>query len=304
MNENYQKWFQSGQMVDRKLDENLQIVQTIAGLNAYHQELKDQLTLIAHLDQILNRDSTAQTFVKNKSREMLINILLNISRQLRAAGHVLNNGILEKSSKLTSTSLKNSSDATLIARGRNILDLIIEFFTDLGHHGVGQPEKDQLMNLIDEYSRISLEPKYTKAEHRENKKKMEEVFGNFKSTVRSIDIVVETTRISYPDFYRAIRELRKLGSNRSSNINIVGKIFEPETRQPVNNVKIMLIPEVQDMKNVEMMVTNRSGFRIKNLDSGFYTLKAQKPGYRDFEQRVTIISNEKNTVEIFLEKIA
>lgn len=75
---------------------------------------------------------------------------------------------------------------------------------------------------------------------------------------------------------------------------IKGQVLDPEDR-PVVGAIVSTDPPTQSIRSTE------SGFKIENVPTGQYTVKAEKPGYKDGKIRVTVQWNTVAGADIRIE---
>ncbi|MGE5425285.1 MAG: carboxypeptidase-like regulatory domain-containing protein [Syntrophothermus sp.] len=302
MNISFQRWFRMSVLTDEKLDQNSELVNRIPGMKDYQNDLKAVLAEIRKLDQQFELSLKGLTLDKQIQKKIVIDCILELSSKATGYAHNKKNLTLEKKVYYKPSDFSNCKDEELLARGRNLLDITLEYGNEMTSFDVTNEKRERLATLLDQYEKISSQPALGRKDRKSTYRQMDECFKKLRDIMTGLDISVEMVRKSESEFYNSFKEVRKLGSSQSSNVNLAGRILEADTKKPVHNVKITLTNGDPEHKNMEISVNNHSGFRIKNLSSGIYVFTATKPGYKELTLPVTIISNERLYKEVFLEK--
>jgi hypothetical protein len=241
---------------------------------------------------------------------MLIAQAIDLGRKMVAYATNANKSDLLTQINYAESTLKKSSDATLVSIGQVIHDKANGIATDLASYGVTPLMITTLQTCLTSFNDAIPQRRVVKTDGGATTSLLSSLFNTLKTNWAKIDVLVEMVRISQSSFYDEYKHVRTIVQTGIGMLSLKVKTYESETGNILPNVSLSIStvdPKLAgwlefNKKRLLKKTAARGGAHYKGVPNGNYMIYAKKPGRKDTSAMVNIIAGEFKIVKIFMDK--
>jgi len=256
-------------------------------------------------------DKQGSTGYKGSIKKNLIIQAVDIASKVYAWAKFNNNMLLMSEVKATSSHLSKLADVDFKTAVQTIYDLAQANIAALAPHGLTVATQTSFLNAINLFVSNQTKPRLTIAEHKQITKQLAALFDATDAILLNMKILVNTQKVSQPNFFNGFYGAIKLNRTDKSPIVLKALAIDAYSKATIEGVSFVFkldyeasqltLPEAPFQ--IEKRTAKKGGFRIKTMPDGIYQVKVFKIGHE--EQNITVVVNSDKLaiVKIELKKI-
>lgn len=293
------------------LNQNATLVGALPNFPATVTTFQNSITQIQQTAELQEIDKSGIVTNKKQLRATLVTQAVDVARRVAAYATFVNNSTLLQEVNYTESDLNKSSDEKLKNRTQIIYDRANTNLAALATYGVTAPILTALLNDITAYNTAIPKPRLGITETKQATDQLALLFDGAESSLNKIDMLIETLRISQPNFYVGYSEVRMIVNTGIGSIALKALATEIGTAIPIKGVTFSFVPDMKLMKAVNgnghsqivKITADKGMFHIKHMPEGTYQVTVTKPGYKDKVVTVSVANGEMTELDVELEKI-
>jgi len=289
---------------------NTTITNTLTGFSTYFSVIQTTHTQIQAAQVQQEADKSGDTTAKKLLRTTLIAQTIDVVRKTVAYATNVSNNALLALVNYTESDLKKSSDTKLIGSCQVIHDNANTNVAALGTYGVTAAILTTLQTSINNFYAAIPKGRVDNTDSGEATQLLLTLFKTLKTNWAKIDILVETVKISQPNFYNEYQSVRQVIPVGTGSLSLKIQVTDSQTGEGLANVTVTLTPVDPLLKiaannkknNITKKTAKGGGSHFKGLPDGDYTVNAKKPGRKETNSNVSVVNGELNVLNINMDK--
>lgn len=269
---------------------------------------KEQLSELEHLiSQIL----TTADFLfgkrlaakqKQENLNKLIELAYSVSSKIHAFACISGNNMLKLDSAITPTKLRYCSALDTLHRAQHIYANALQQANLLKPYGLSSEMLQNLEQAIAHFKESIPEPHIERALRKVQKENLKNTIEQAIAILQTIDKLVELVRFTEPEFYNSYQAARRIQVSMQP-LAAIGFVQNSNSGKALSNVKLSIFELETEKPMLEQYSAKQGGFRIKELNSGNYTLVASMPGYKSCTLSFTISKHNTQRLNIKMKQL-
>jgi hypothetical protein len=239
--------------------------------------------------------------------------IFELANVIRSMAYATGNLSLAANVKLTLTELKSLPDGKLVTRLTTIINLGIQYLTELITYGTTQEILTADTALLKAYDDEIQKQTRRILDRKEVTKQIKNGFKVADTCLSPFDAMVEAKRLSDPVWYSLYQSARSIKYTPASRVSVKAKVFDAETNQPLPGA-ILTYSKIETngkaltsgadlQKNVKIKSAG-GGVDLKSFATGAYLFTVSYAGRADQQTTVYINEGVLTRVDFPLSKIA
>ena len=273
------------------------ITAAIPNLSVYITSYLASILQIQVLAEQQMLDKKGSTGYKTSIKKSLITQAVDISSKVYAYAKYTNNMLLMSEVKATSSQLSHLADVDLKSAAQAIYDLTQTNIAALAPYGLTAATQTSYQNAINLFVSNLTKPRLTIADHKQITQQLAALFDATDATLLNMKILVNTQKISQPNFYNGFHGAMKLNRTDKSSVSLKALAIDYDTKEPIQGVSFVFKLDYEASQiikpavpyEIEKLTAEKGGFRIKSMPDGVYQVRVYKIGYQ--EQNITVVVN-------------
>lgn len=283
------------------LGSNSKICQHLPGYKELMTQLEQLVSQsLANTDILMTNRLAAKQ--KQNSLNKLIKLAYSISCKTHAFACISGNNMLKSDSAITPTKLRYCSSLDTLSRSQHIYSNALQHAEALKPYGLSPELLKELEQAIAHYKECIPEPFLERSLRKVQKENLKDISAQAIATLRTIDKLVELVRFTEPEFYNSYLAARRIQISMH-RLAAIGKLQNADTNKALRNVQLSIFEEGAENLIIEQYSAKQGGFRIKKLNTGNYTLRASKPGYKNCVCSFTVSANNTARLNIKMKQL-
>jgi hypothetical protein len=284
------------------LGNNNSIIQNITKLTETKTALNTAINAIRVINVEEEKGSGGAIGEFNAARIRLIDYTIAVQGALIAYATGENNHAMLEAANFSVSRLKQSSHESLYDKCKVIHELALPNKVKLNSdYQLPTTSIDQLATALETYKLALPDKGLAKKENVANTKKRKEAFELASGIMEKLDKFMLMFRSTQPVFYNAYLDASHIGGRQHKKPNnktsVTGQVVDFETHEAIAEAKIAVV-----LQPSETYSDADGKFSIEIPVAGEITLKAEKAGYKLFEENLIVEEGESVTLLVEMEK--
>jgi len=262
---------------------------------------------LAGLQESSKRNSIA---ARDLAKGVAVEFIIDLSGKVSALATFTDNMTLLDTVRFCASKVKRFSDNKLVLFFGTIMNSANENKVKALDFGVTDQMLSDGVEILAKLKTEMLNLRLSNVGQKQLTEQLKKQFAVTRSSLRIIDSMIETFRLSDPVLHRSCQNARKIKNLGGTKLSAWGKVFDADTKLPLPKAKISVVSYDSSkslsgadlVKNVKIAGA-LGGFRLKSLATGTYIFKVSYAGYADQEVTVHINQGILTRVEIALTKL-
>ena len=263
---------------------------------------------LAGLQESSKRNSIA---ARDLAKGVAVEFIIDLSGKVSALATFTDNMTLLDTVRFCPSKVKRFSDNKLVLIFGTVLDSANENKVKALDFGVTDQMLSDGVEILAKLKTEMLNLRLSNVGQKQLTEQLKKQFAVTRSSLRIIDSMIDTFRLSDPVLHRSCQNARKIKNLGGTKLSAWGKVFDADTKLPLPKAKISVVSYDSNksltsgadlVKNVKIAGA-LGGFRLKSLATGTYIFKVSYAGYADQEVTVHINQGILTRVEIALTKL-
>ena len=290
------------------LNQNATITETIPHFGILFPEFTDNINQIQIIREQQEADRTGIAVRKERLRNDLIDLAIDVSRKTEAYSKMTNNSVLEKEVHYSESYLKFCADTIFKDCALLIHDKANSNLADLETYGVTESILAELKKAIDQFNEAIPKPRLGITEKKQATDQLTNLFQANDVILAKFDKLIEIVRKSQPLFYAAYKDNRKIIETGTISLSIKGMVTDEKSGKPVKGAMLTFSLEDESGQSsngkpyLVKKTADKGRFMIRNLHSGIYTVTIQKNGFADEVTSIAVSDRETSELNVQLRR--
>jgi len=262
-------------------------------------QLNDALDRIQEhaMEQALN--TTGVAMHKKELRQEVEMRMLDTSRKLVAYAHFAGDTELKAEADYREWVVKRMRDTALRSAAQHVYRLAQTHLAALEAYFVTEASQVALQAAIDGFVALMPAPRLSVNGKKQSTAMLAQAFTDAAAAMTELDFLVEIVRVSDAEFYWEYRGIRKVVHYGVTRLAVMGVVADASDGLPVQGVALLIRRrrvKASPKGIVKKKSAEQGGFKIRNLPTGIYELRAAKSGYREQVVEFAVSSGERSAV--------
>lgn len=283
------------------LGRNNALINGIIKLMATKTELETSINAIRAINLEEEKGSQGAIIEFGAARTKLIDCTTTVQGTLIAFATGENNLVLLNSANFSVTHLTQSNHEGLYDKCKKILEIALPHKTVLGtDYKLPATAFDQLTAALEAYKLALPDKGLAKMQGVANTRKRKEAFDAASDVMDKLDNFMLIFRNTQPEFYSAYTDASHIGGRKYKKAGktlVGGQVVDFETHQVIADAKISVV-----LQQSETYSGADGNFSLEIPTPGEITIKAEKAGYKLWEEDIIIEDEENVTMLVEMEK--
>ena len=289
---------------------NTAITNTLTGFSTYFTVIQATHPQIQAAQVQQEADKSGDTKAKKLLRTTLIAEAIDVVRKTVAYATNVNNNALLALVNYTESDLNKSSDTKLVGSCQVIHDNANTNVAALATYGITAAILTTLQTSINSFNAAIPKGRVDDTDSGEATQLLLTLFNTLKTNWAKIDILVETVKVTQPNFYNEYQSVRQVIPVGTGSLSLKIQVTDSQTGEGVANVTLTITPADPTLKiaanskknNIVKKTAAGGGSNVKSLPDGNYIVNAKKPGCKETNTPVSVVNGELTTLNINLDK--
>ena len=256
-------------------------------------------------------DKQGSTGYKASVKKSLIVLAVDVASKVYAWAKFNNNMLLMSEVKATSSRLSKLADVDFKTAAQSIYDLAQANIAALAPYGLTAATQTSFLNAINLFASNQTKPRLTIADHKQITKQLAILFDATEAIFLNMKILVNTQKVSQPNFYNGFYGAIKLSNTYQSSDALRAHAIDAYSKEPIEKVSFMFKLDYEASQlikpemplEIEKLTAKKGRFRIGKMPDGIYQVRIFKIGYEEQNITVVVNSDKLTVVKAELKKI-
>ena len=251
--------------------------------------------------QCVNR--TGSALAKKQYRKLLVVLVADTARKLKAYARFNNNRVLYGEASITESDFRNMADNQLRNTSQAIHDKAQELVASLSQYDINADSQAALQQAIVNFDQFISQPRIKTVESAVTTSQIVSLFKTGDALLRDMDASLEIIRLKQADLYSGYRNVRKQVRRGRTTLALKGMVVDASDGVGLRGVRITFVLQDEGV-NVSFVKKSfrQGGFYVRLAKEGVYDVFAEFPGYQKTVAKVSLVTGEMSVLKIVMER--
>jgi len=288
------------------------ITSTLPGFAPLFALLVGYIGQISALSDTQSDKRTGLAATKNNLRELLMDLLLDVSGKCYAYASNKGDEVFKQLVKFTDSDLRRTSDTEIANLAAKIIRNAREVLANLVEYDVNEQLLMETEQALANYDGFVEKPRLGIVDRRSATAQINVIFKSTDEVLIKLDALMPVVRKKQPVFFDDYFKARKIISNERRSLSFAAKITDSATGIPIGSATLVFTLANDEKKAASTGAdlaknVKRTGpqghANLKSLPQGTYTVTISKPGYVTQTVTIYVVDGELCNLEVAMERV-